>query len=572
MDPVNSPNQESPVPFMRYGILCSSTHFQKWQADAIRELIAKGHQLELLIVDIREQKKRGKEFFLWRFFSQGLLFRLLQNKIFLPHAKKMVDLSSFLEGTDTLTCTVIKKKSGEYFQDSEIEAIKTYKLDFILRFGFNILRGEILNSARYGIWSFHHDDELKYRGGPPGFWEIYRGDPLNGAILQRLTERLDAGIILFKGYLKTISHSYKGNQEQLLSISSSWPARVADQILRQPDSPFFLSETKAPVFKIPGNLYMVVFLLKLLINRFRFYYRDLLSAEIWNVGLIRKPIQEVVFGKGPIENSQVIWLRQFASTKYLADPFGFYENRKLHILVEDYSYERNNARISEIIYDISRNSFSVPITLIEGEQHLSYPFIVEHEGFIYCVPESHRSKNISLYLRNYSEEAFVKESVLVPNVEAIDPTLVFYEERWWLFFTERKYSTSSLHIYFSDSIKGEYLPHPRNPVKIDVRSSRSGGTPFIHEGILYRPAQNCSITYGGSITINKVVRLTPEEFEEVPVKTIGPVKNSPFPGGLHTLSQIGNYTLIDGKRYQVNYYFFYHQLREKFRKRIPEDV
>jgi len=569
---MNNPTLESPVAFMRYGILCNSAHFQRWQADAMRELIAKGHQLELLVVDGRDRAKEEKCFFLWKFFKPGLLFRFLQNRFFLPPAKKKVDLSAFFEGIDTLTCTVVKKKYGEYFRDSEITAIKTYNLDFLLRFGFNILKGEILNAARYGVWSFHHDDELTYRGGPPGFWEIYKGDPISGALLQRLTERLDAGDILFKGYLKTIAHSYKGNQEQLLSISSSWPARVADQILCQPDAVFAPSATKAPIYKVPGNFHTIVFLFKLLLNRARFYYRELLSAEIWNVGLIRKPIHEVVFGPGPIENSQVTWLRQFASTKYLADPFGFHENRKLHILVEDYSYKRNNARVSEIIFDIPRDSFSVPINLIDGAQHLSYPFIVEHEGSVYCIPESHRSKCIALYMRNFSEEAFSKELVLVPNVEAIDPSLVFYEGRWWLFFTERKHSTSALYLYFSDSLKGEYLPHPRNPVKIDVRSSRSGGTPFIHEGTLYRPAQNCSVTYGGSITVNKVVRITPEAFEEIPVKTIDPVKNSPFPNGLHTLSYIGNYTLIDGKRYRVNPSFFFNQLREKFRKRVTGNV
>ena len=40
---------------------------------------------------------------------------------------------------------------------------------FMLRVGFNIIRGEILNVPKYGVWSFHHDDEVKYRGGPAGY-------------------------------------------------------------------------------------------------------------------------------------------------------------------------------------------------------------------------------------------------------------------------------------------------------------------------------------------------------------------------------------------------------------------
>jgi len=43
----------------------------------------------------------------------------------------------------------------------------------------------------FGVWSWHHGDEDKYRGGPPAFWEIVNADPVTGALLQRLTERLD---------------------------------------------------------------------------------------------------------------------------------------------------------------------------------------------------------------------------------------------------------------------------------------------------------------------------------------------------------------------------------------------
>jgi hypothetical protein len=572
VNPISLTGKEARSTSMRFGILCSSTHFQKWQADAIHELVAHGHIAVLLILDGRDQPKKKKESFLYRYTAPNLLFRILQNRFFQPDAKRLVNLFSFLEGIDMLTCFPETKKGAEYFQEAETEAIQLYDLDFILRFGFNILRGTILNITRYGIWSFHHDDEMNYRGGPPGFWEIFRSDPVNGAILQRITEKLDAGIILCKGYLKTMLHSYQGNVEQLLTVTSAWPALMADEILRYPDRVYSLSETKAPVYKVPGNFQMVRFLLKLLVNRIRFHYKDLLAAEIWNVGLIHKPIHEIVFGLGKLRNSDITWFHQFDRAKYLADPFGFFEDHKLHIFVEDYSYSNQQANISEIIYDIHKDSFSVPIILIEGEKHLSYPFIVKHKEIVYCIPESHRSKNIELYYRNKSEEAFTKDRILVSNVDAIDPTLFSFEDHWWLFFTLRKHSNTHLYIYFSDSLKGEYVPHARNPVKIDVRSSRPGGTPFIHDGNLYRPAQDCSITYGGRVVINKVNRLTPSEFEEEPITMVNPLGNSPFPNGLHTISQVGTYTLIDGKRYRLNRFFFKNQLRAKLRKRDSGDV
>jgi methionyl-tRNA formyltransferase len=76
--------------------------------------------------------------------------------------------------------------------------IRAHQLDFILKFAYGIIRGEVFSAARYGIWSYHHDDEEKYRGGPPWFWEILQGDPVTGAMLQWINTTLDGGVVLEK--------------------------------------------------------------------------------------------------------------------------------------------------------------------------------------------------------------------------------------------------------------------------------------------------------------------------------------------------------------------------------------
>ena len=568
---VQEVNEAKPT-HLRFAVMCNSTVFQQWQVDALTGLKAHGHELVLLIRDSRKDRESKTGMTVLKRKWGKSLYLYLEKRIFTPVVKNMVDLKNELEGIDTLSCTVDTKGYSEYFKKAEVEAIRMYNLDFILRFGFNIIRGGILHAARFGVWSFHHDDEMKYRGGPAGFWEIYHRDPVSGAILQRLTDKLDGGIILKKGYLKTVMHSYKGNVSQLLSVSSAWPAQVADEILHYPADFNTVSETTAPIFKVPGNYQMAKFLCKLFWNRVRFYYKELIAAEVWNVGLIKKTINEVALGPEKLKKSDITWLRQFARTKYLADPSGFMENGKLHIMVEDYSYHRQKANISEIIWDIKRDSFSVPIRIIEGDKHLSYPFIVEHNDQVYCIPESFRSSNITLYRRNFSEEAFIEDCLLLDQVEAVDPTLFFHEGFWWMFFTVKKYSTTHLYIYYSKELKGKYIPHRRNPVKIDITSARPAGTLFVHEGNLYRPAQDCSNTYGGRVVINQVLRLTPDEFDERIVRIIDAAHGSPFSKGFHTISQVGKYTLIDGKRYRINRFFFMSQLRDKLNKYYPENV
>lgn len=66
----------------------------------------------------------------------------------------------------------MKGKYAQYFSAKDLTLIKTHKPDVILRFAYNIIKGEILTLAKHGVWSFHHADEQVIKGGPAGFWEL----------------------------------------------------------------------------------------------------------------------------------------------------------------------------------------------------------------------------------------------------------------------------------------------------------------------------------------------------------------------------------------------------------------
>jgi hypothetical protein len=92
------------------------------------------------------------------------------------------------------------------------------------------------------------------------------------------------------------------------------------------------------------------------------------------------------------------------------------------------------------------------------------------------------------------------------------------------------------------------VAHALNPVQTDVRRARPGGTPFLHAGVLYRPAQDCSTSYGGRISLQRVTRLTPSEFAEETVSLLELSPEGSFPGGPHTVTPIGDVVLVDGRR------------------------
>ena len=98
------------------------------------------------------------------------------------------DVHSLLAGARAIDVVPMRNGLVHRFNAADIAAVKRDSLDVIVRFGFNSLSGEILSAARYGVWSYHHGDNNKYRGGPAGFWEMYERNPLTAAILQILTE------------------------------------------------------------------------------------------------------------------------------------------------------------------------------------------------------------------------------------------------------------------------------------------------------------------------------------------------------------------------------------------------
>src|SRR5690554_6143812 len=111
------------------------------------------------------------------------------------------------------------------------------------------------------------------------------------------------------------------------------------------------------------------------------------------------------------------------------------------------------------------------------------------------------------------------------DVIAVDPTVIKFDEKYWLFVNKVENQGASahdeLHLYYSDDLlSNKWNAHPQNPVISDVKRARPAGRPFMHKNNLFRPSQNCSYSYGYGITINKIEKLNETEYSEVPVDFI----------------------------------------------------
>jgi hypothetical protein len=536
---------------LRFGIMCTNTNFPAWEASCIRQLMTLNAAVpKLLIMDTR---KSGWVAAVRQTGLNKVLGLMHRRVIALPEAMRSVDLSTELGGLKRVKCTVrLEGKYSEWFSDDDISQIREFDLDFILRFGFNIIRGDILDVPKYGVWSFHHGDEAKYRGSPPAFWEIYDGDPVTGSILQRLTDRLAGGVVLKKGFFPTTNYSYTSNLNRVLTDSAAWPAKVCTDI-RNGNAQYLVGKPRkvdAPIHKLPTNRQLMIFVYitwkNLITKLLQLFFRH----EEWNIGIANVPISSFVNAKTLPE---IQWLPSRTQGHYVADPFGIVDGNLMVIQCEEFDYWTSRGIISKLAgQDVASIVACGPV--FDMQHHLSYPYLLRHEGEHYCIPESSEARHVKLYKATPTLSRWEEVATLLSNFAAVDSTVVKHNGRWWLFCTNADDGRQDkLFLWHAETLHGPWQPHLCNPVKIDVRSARPAGTPFVHNGNLYRPSQDCSVTYGGRVSLNRVTKLTTTAFEEVVCNTIGPDVDGIYVDGMHTLSQLGEEkTLVDGKLYRFH--------------------
>lgn len=538
----------------RYAIMCSGTSFQIWQRQAIESLLEVGAEPVLLIKDANKETNNYNQSKFTSFkkkFTRNFLWKIYRRYFDMPKAMQQVDMPESFKALPSVDCVVeYQGKYSQYFKQQDIDTLKFFNLDFILKFGFGITRGEILSVARYGIWSFHHDDEIYYRGGPPCFWEIYHGACYTGSMLQRITDVLDGGIILKKGFFSTINYSYAKNLDQAYFESANWPkqvcqdisAGIADYLDASP------SNSKAPIYKDPGPVAVFIFMLKILRNRFLHFWKVWCHVEIWNIGKLSVPIAECLIGDDSFKN--ISYLTHHKKKSFAADPFGLVTKDRRFILYEKLNYSGRAPLKTGMICELNEQEDQQNTRPVMNLScHASYPYLFEDNEQVYCVPETYELNQVCLYALEAKTNVWYKKGILIDKFSAVDPTVFHFDGYWWLICTNKASGANiALWIWYSeDGILGPWKSHPANPVKRDVRSTRPGGTPFIYEGQLYRPSQDCTGGTQWRLVINRVDVLTPKAFHETPVRIIDPIAPI-FKDGLHTLSAFGNETLIDGKR------------------------
>jgi hypothetical protein len=555
---------------LRVGLLLDRYQAPAWTELMLRR-IAQSERAEIVLVIVnaapREQLSfRDRLRSRWRQIPSRLVSRAL-NRIRLRlmervscehNAFEQVDLRPMLQDVPTIAVTPDRKTYSDYFSDDDIAAIASHRPDVLVRLGFRVLRGAILTVARYGVWSYHHGDYLVNRGGPPGFWEAMESWPATGTVLQILTEDLDGGVILYQSWSQTNSRSLTLNNNARYWTSASFLPRMLERLGTLGEERFFAEVERRnahPAFYSnrlytkPGNAKLAALLLGKLAQKLRLRLHLKLWSDQWCLLFARQE---------EISTS----LRRFKAIvpprdRFWADPNVVYRDGTYYIFLEEFLYGSSKGHIALMTMDDNGN-YDMPVTVIDEPHHLSYPFVFEWNGALYMLAEACANRAVPLYRCDEFPRKWVFERNLMENVRAVDPTLFCHDGTWFLFVGLAENPGASLldelFLYFSDNpVSADWTPHPMNPVVSDVRSARPAGRIFERNGMLFRPSQNCSYRYGYGLNLNRIVKLSKTEYEEVKVSGIEPNWH-PGVSGVHTLSHAHHLTVVDADVKRARYW------------------
>jgi hypothetical protein len=467
-----------------------------------------------------------------------------------PDPHQPVSCANLMRDAHVLDVVPIQNGHVDRFSTSDLATVRSLELDVLLRFGFRILRGGILDAARHGIWSFHHGDSTRYRGGPAYLWELVEHNPVSGAVLQVLSEKLDAGRVLGRAWFNTSPSlsvaenafgPYWSTQHfvirSLHELHSQGPA-VVEEHAHAPQS---YSGTR-PIYRTPSNREVLGWLVPELTRRVVRRIRQRPYRWQWHIALRRcqVPLYEDSSQRALLEFR---WLEGPADG-FWADPFLFEHADTLWIFYEELDYATGKGVIacSQISPSGTLQNHRVAL---ERPYHLSYPHVFAHDGAVFMVPESEQSGTIDLYRARRFPDDWVLERTLV-KVRAVDSTLFQHDGRWWMLSSPMVVEghVALTYVWSAPSLFGPWQLAAHAPLSDDVRRARGAGNVFRRGTELWRPSQDCSGRYGRALAFNRIERLA-ERPAETTIKVIEP-EWLPSLIGTHSYNAGGGWEAIDG--------------------------
>ena len=388
-------------------------------------------KVSIVYSDIDERHSSKKSFFKNSIYYMWKLIDLIFTKIFYGNNSLNFFKESLNIHDSSFELIKIKLKKTK-FRDELIlgENFDFKKYDIVLRLGYRILTGSILNKFNSGIISLHHGNMKKFRGGPAGFWEFISKSERWEISLQKINENLDSGKILLDGSVFINSFSYHESKFRAYSKGIDLIIEYIDQYKQN----FFFSNNhvnelfSSPIQKLPKNKEIFSKVLSYYINQVLLLLNKIIYKDHWTSWYV-----ENKYFKNEILNSRFKMIPNIKGS-YIADPFPFNHNNTNYIFFEQYINRKKIGVIS--VYDIENKILHQDILNVNF--HLSFPSLFKVKDDIYLLFEAQESNKI-IIAKSIKFPVEWELTDLIDSISIVDPRIMKVEDGWIILCSKRNY-------------------------------------------------------------------------------------------------------------------------------------
>jgi len=272
------------------------------------------------------------------------------------------------------------------------------------------------------------------------------------------------------------------------------------------------------------------------------------SIDLWSIGLFQGADLSALAPAAGIQNP-ILQVSDITDRRvqFIADPFVIKVGEHWHLFFEMFDQDLDRGVIASAISTDLRSWEYTGVVLTEAF-HLSYPFVFEHQGSIYMIPESKQAREVRLYRATSFPGAWEYERTLLKG-KFVDSTLVQFGGLWWIFAARGAYS---LAIFYAEKLDGPWKRHRRRtPYWHDKVRARPGGRMIPYKNGLLRFTQDCKQRYGHQVRAFFIERLTPTEFVEYPLCENPILAPGGEPWNSYCMHQIDPWRTDDGQWWAI---------------------
>ena len=461
-------------------------------------------------------------------------------------------LESYRHTLDSYDLKCANEKGASVYGKKVSNDLKNLRLDLIINLDVQSIDSLLFTVSNHGVWEMLFKDISLKKAAPVGFFEVLKKKPVIGATLYRIASNPEENQVLDTAYFnrhwsmtETATIVAEGSVSLLFKNLGKLKNGALEVQSNSSNEKF--EDEKLSFQNILG--YLCSFYFEFLSKLFEKVMAKVFKRryECWTIftgsqGFFVRITSSPVALKMPKD-------------EFWADPFLFNYNQKDYLFFENYSYKTKRGKISCGV--LNDGQLSEIGDVLDFNFHVSFPFIFEEDGEIFLMPESSENKKLEVF----KAVAFPFKWELYSTAfegEAVSDAFfhIDEEQQKWLFLNKQAAKTapmnSELFIYKVDSCKfNSLIPHQQNPVLIDARVARNGGSIFKHNNQLYRPSQrNVDGVYGRALNINRIDKLTIDEYIETTVQIIEPDFDKKLMGLHHVHQCNGTFVFDAAYRYR----------------------